>query len=53
MSIHVPEKDIREKISQNNPVPRNAKVCQRLDEYVKELLFENKQSSTLHHEKNN
>ena len=51
MSIHVPEKDIREKILQNNPVPRNVKVCQRLDEYIKELLLENKESSTLYDEK--
>ena len=42
MSIHVSEKDIREKILQNNPVPRNVKICQRLDEYIKELLLENK-----------
>ena len=51
MSIHVSEKDIREKILQNNLVPRNVKVCQRLDEYIKELLLENKKSSTLYHEK--
>ena len=42
MSIHLPEKDIREKILQNNPVPRNVKVCQRLGKYIKELLLENK-----------
>ena len=47
----VSEKDIRERILQNNPVPRNVKVCQRLDEYIKELLLENKKSSTLYHEK--
>ena len=51
MSIHIPEKDIREKISQKNPVPRNAKVCQRLDEYIKKRLLENKKSSTLYQEK--
>ena len=51
MSIHVQEKDVREKILQNNPVPQNVKVCQRLDEYIKELLLENKRSSTLYHEK--
>ena len=51
MSIHVPEKDIREKILQNNPVPRNVKVCQRLDEYIKEFLLEGRKSSTLYHEK--
>ena len=51
MSTHVSEKDIRERILQNNPVPRNVKVCQRLDEYIKELLLENKKSSTLYHEK--
>ena len=42
MPIHLPEKDIREKILQNNPVPRNVKVCQRLGKYIKELLLENK-----------
>ena len=51
MSIHIPEKDIREKISQKNPVPRNVKVCQRLDEYIKKRLLENKKSSTLYHHK--
>ena len=51
MSIHVSEKDIRERTLQNNPVPRNVKVYQRLDEYIKELLLENKKSSTLYHEK--
>ena len=30
MSIHVPEKEIREKILQNNPVPQNVEVCQDL-----------------------
>ena len=51
MSIHVPENDIREKILPKNPIPRNVKACQRLDEYIKELLLENKESSTLYHEK--
>ena len=45
------EKDIREQILQNNPVPQNVKVCQRLDEYITEILLENKRSSTLYHEK--
>ena len=51
MSVYVPEKDIREKLLQNNPVPRNVNVSQRLDEYIKELLLGNKKSSTLYHEK--
>ena len=51
VSIHVAEKDIRQKFLQNNPVPRNIKVCQRLNEYMKELLLENKKSTTLYHEK--
>ena len=37
MSINVPEKSTREKNLQNNPVPRNLKICQRLDEYIKEV----------------
>ena len=45
------EKDIREQILQNNPVPRNVKVCLRLDEYIREILLENKRSSTLYHDK--
>ena len=42
MSIHVPEKYIREKSLLHSPIPRNFKACQRLDEYIKELLLENK-----------
>lgn len=51
MSIHVPEKDIREKTLLNNPVLENVMVCQRLDEYMSEPLLKNKKSSTLYHKK--
>ena len=37
MSINVPEKSTREKNLQNNPFPRNLKICQRLDEYIKKF----------------
>lgn len=49
MSIHVPEKDIREKTLLNNPVLENVMVCQRLDEYMSEPLLKNKKS--LYHKK--
>ena len=42
MSNYVPEKDIRKRILKNNPVPQNVEVCRRLDEYIKELLLEDK-----------
>ena len=42
MSIHAPEKDIREKTLLNKPILQNVKACQRLDEYMKELLLKNK-----------
>lgn len=51
MSIHVPEKDIREKALLNNPVLQNVMACQRLDEYMKEPLLKNKKSSMLYHKK--
>ena len=51
MSIHVPEKDIREKTLLNKPVLQHVMACQRLDEYMKEPLLKNKKSLTLYHEK--
>ena len=51
MSIHVPEKDIREKTLLNKPVLQHVMACQTLDEYMKEPLLKNKKSLTLYHEK--
>ena len=47
MSTRVSQKDIREKILSPNPIPRNVKRTQTLDEYIKELLSDNKKLSTL------
>ena len=51
MSIHVSNKDIKEKILLSNPLPDNIKISQLLDEYIKELLVENKKHNTLNQEK--
>ena len=47
MSTHISEKDIREKILTTNPIPHNVKGTQKLDEYIKELLSDNKKLLTL------
>ena len=52
MSTHISEKDAREKILTTNPIPHNVKETQKLDEYIKELLSNNKKLSTLNQEKN-
>ena len=51
MLTHVSEKDINEKILATNPIPYNVKGIQKLDEYIKELLSNNKKLSTLNQEK--
>ena len=47
MSTHISEKDKREKILRTNPIPHNVKGTQKLNEYIKELLSDNKKLSTL------
>ena len=42
---------MREKILRTNPIPHNVKGTEKLDEYIKKLLFENKKISTLNQEK--
>ena len=51
MHIHIPDKDIKEKILKDNPVPANVKEPQVLDNYIKELLTENKRTLASTHEK--
>ena len=51
MHIHIPDKDIKKKILKDNPVPANVKEHQVLDNYIKELLTENKPTLTSTHEK--
>ena len=47
MSTRISQKHIHEKILSPNPIPRNVKRIQTLDEYIKELLSDNKKLSTL------
>ena len=51
MSTHISEKDVREKILTTNSIPHNVKGTQNFDEYVKELLSDNKKLSILNQEK--
>ena len=51
MHIHIPDKNIKENILKDNPVPANVKEPQVLDNYIKELLTENKRTLTSTHEK--
>ena len=47
MPTHLSENYIREKILTTNPISQNMKGAQKLDEYIKSLLFDNKKLSTL------
>ena len=51
MATHTPLKNLKEKILPVTPVPSNSKDSQKLDEYIKELLIENKKNNTLKQEK--
>ena len=51
INICIPDKDIKEKILKENPVPANVKESQVLYNYIKELLTENKRTLTSTHEK--
>ena len=48
---HISEKDLTEKVLQEKQVPSNIKNVQILDEYIKEILIENRKSYTLNDEK--
>ena len=48
---HISQKDLKEKILQENLVPSNIKIVQILDGYIKELLVEKRKSYTPKHEK--
>ena len=47
MPTHLSENDIREKILTTNPISQDMKRAQKLNEYIKNLLFDNKKLSTL------
>ena len=47
MTTHVFEKVIKDKILAELPVSRNVKSTQKLDEYIEELLVENKKTLVL------
>ena len=51
MHLHIPEKEIREKILHENPIPSNVRQPQVLDNYIRELLVEHKRTLTSTHEK--
>ena len=51
MNTKISDKDIKEKILNKNPVPKNIKVVPELDRYMKDLLVENNKNNTLHIEK--
>ena len=50
MHLHIPEKEIRE-ILHENPIPSNVRQLQVLDNYIRELLVEQKRTQTSTHEK--
>ena len=50
MSTHTSEKDIREKIMATNSIRHNVKGTQKLDEYIKGPLSDNKKLPTLNQE---
>ena len=52
MPTHLSENDIREKILTTNPISQNMKRAQKLNEYIKNLFFDNKKLSTLNLKKN-
>ena len=53
MPTHLSENDIREKILTTNPISQDMKRAQKLNEYIKNLLFDNKKLSTLNLKKKN
>ena len=50
ISHHVTEKEVKKKILMENPVSSNIKETPTFDNYIKELLLENKKELTLNHE---
>ena len=51
MHIQILDKDMKENISKDNSVPANVKELQVLQNYIKEILTENKRILTSTHEK--
>ena len=47
ISVHISDKEIKDKILDDNPIPSNVKETQALDTYIKELMIENKKNYTL------
>ena len=50
MNYDVTDKEVKEKILTENPVPSNTKGTPISESYIKVLLFENKKTLTLNHE---
>jgi len=44
----IPEKELRDKITNFNPVPKNVRKTQEIDIFIKDVLVENNKNSTLH-----
>ena len=51
MHVQISDKDMKENISKDNSVPANVKELQVLQNYIKEILTENKRILTSTHEK--
>ena len=51
MSTHKTDKEIKDKILASVPLPNSVKKSQKLDEYLQELLQENRRTKTLSFEK--
>lgn len=51
MKSHIPDKDVKEKVLAQNPVPSNIRKVPELDSYIKILLQDNSKYSTLKMEK--
>ena len=51
MDLIVTEKEVKEHIMNENPVPKNIRKVQELDSYMKDLLVENNKTQTLQIEK--
>jgi len=44
MNLHLQNRDIKEKILEEHPIPTNLKPIQELDSHIKEILSENHKS---------
>ena len=47
MNNYIPEKELQEKILRATPVPKNIQATHHLDEFVRDIMKENKRSGEL------